>query len=101
MTQEQQIIIRGLQAMVGGRTDVLKENLQLKEVVEKKDEMIKAYEKRDEEAEEYDMEIDCGIGKIDYIKPKNLQLEQLMEAFESAINKHGPGFVLQVLDTIS
>jgi hypothetical protein len=48
-----------------------------------------------------DNRIYCGIGKIDFKTPSNLQLQLLMEAFESSINKQGSFFILQALQILS
>jgi len=41
--------------------------------------------------------IECGIGKINYIVPENLQLLQLMEALTLKIAEVGPAETLKLL----
>lgn len=72
----------------------------LNDQLEDKDEEISRLEERVEE-DCIDTKFDCGISKIEYKQPSNLLLQQLMEAFESAISKQGPMFILQVLETIN
>jgi len=98
MTQEQEKILEVLKKSFRVQNEVNG----LKAEIEEKDIEI---EKLEEEVEKLmpivaDKTINFGIGKINY-SSSNLQLSQLMEALESAINKHNPGFILQVLETIS
>jgi hypothetical protein len=39
------------------------------------------------------IEIDCGVGKIEYVTPENLKLAQLMEEFKSKLELYGVNFM--------
>lgn len=46
-------------------------------------------------------EIECGIGTIEYNEPDNLLLQDVMDNLSSAIKKHTPKKVNEVLSAIS
>jgi hypothetical protein len=47
-----------------------------------------------------DLSIETGLGNIDFIKPDNLQLQELMENFEEALSKHGAKKLSDILQAL-
>lgn len=68
------------------------------EVKEKNEEMRELESGLD--SVEFDSVINCGIGEINYRTPDNILLQDLCENLDTAIQKHTPKKVNQILSSI-
>lgn len=101
MTKKQLAVLRNMEAVLNGQY----ENDSASELKEENETLISENASLEERLAainvvKADAVLDCGIGKVRYQTPNNLQLQQLMEAFDSCVQLHGPAFMLQALQTI-
>jgi len=92
-----------LDAIEEGVNDLDEELKEVKDELEKEQEKVSDLEKSVSELEDSagNDKIDCGIGDIEFITPDNLQLIDLMENLNGAIQKIGSKKVNELLSAVS